>query len=357
MGSSFGRYFTVTTFGESHGPALGVIIDGAPAGIPLDEAFIQNELDRRRPGTSAFVSPRKELDRAEILSGIDSGKTMGTPIAVLVRNRDVRSKDYDGIREMFRPGHADYTYFKKYGLPPQSGGGRASGRETVGRVAAGAVAKALLAPYGVTVQAYTVGVGHLSVEKIDRDFAENNPLRCADPGLAEEMAHLVDSVRNEGDSIGGVVEVIAEGAPAGLGDPVFHKLDGVLAWAMLSIGGVKGVEFGTGFALTTHRGSEVNDQISSHGFLSNHAGGVLGGISTGEPLVVRLAVKPTSSISKPQSTVDIHFQDRTIQTKGRHDPCLCPRIGPVAEAMMSLVLADALLEQIAHTGDNHITKT
>jgi chorismate synthase len=349
MGSVFGRYFEVTTFGESHGPGLGVVVDGVPAGVAVDAARIQRDLDRRRPGTSPFVSPRREPDEVEVLSGIADGRTLGSPIGLLIRNRDARSGDYRKIRELFRPGHADYTYFKKYGLPPQPGGGRASGRETAGRVAAGAVAKSLLEPHGMTVQSYTVRIGHLSTNRIEPGFAEEDPLRCCDPDVSFQMAELVRQVSAQGDSIGGVVEVLIEGVPPGLGDPVFHKLDGVLAWGMLSIGGVKGVEFGDGFRVTEMRGSGANDGISSDGFLSNHAGGILGGISNGEPIVMRLAVKPTPSIAKPQATIDIHGKNQTIEIKGRHDPCLCPRIGPVAEAMSALVLADALLEQTARS--------
>jgi chorismate synthase len=315
--------------------------------MPIDLARIQRELDRRKPGVSRFVSPRGESDEAEILSGVSDGKALGSPIALLVRNRDVRSSDYDEIRELFRPGHADYTYFKKYCIPPQPGGGRASGRETVGRVAAGAVAKILLESHGIRIQAYTAAIGGIRAVRVDRDFAEGDPLRCADPDAAPQMAELVDEARAQGDSVGGIVEVAVDGVPAGLGDPVFHKLDAVLAWAMVSIGAVKGMEFGAGFKLSTMRGSQSNDQMSSQGFLSNNAGGILGGISTGQPIVMRLAVKPTSSISKQQATIDIHGEDRTIEVKGRHDPCLCPRICPVAEAMTALVLADALLERKA----------
>jgi len=347
MGSSFGRYFQVTTFGESHGAAVGVVIDGIPAGIPVDLARIQQELNRRKPGVSRFVSPRGESDEVEILSGVSHGKALGSPIALLVRNRDVQSADYAEIRELFRPGHADYTYFKKYGAPPQPGGGRASGRETVGRVAAGAVAKALLESHGITIQAYTVAIGGIHAARVDRDFAEKDPLRCADPDVSARMAELIDQARSDGDSVGGVVELTVDGVPAGLGDPVFHKLDAALAWAMISIGAVKGVEFGAGFQLAAMRGSQSNDQISSQGFLSNNAGGILGGISTGQQILMRLAVKPTSSISKPQATIDIHGADRTIEVLGRHDPCLCPRICPVAEAMAALALADALLERKA----------
>jgi chorismate synthase len=349
LGSIFGRFFRVSTFGESHGPAVGVVVEGVPAGLGVDAERIQRDLDRRRPGTSRFVSPRRETDEVEILSGIADGRTLGTPIALLVRNRDVKSKDYEAIRELFRPGHADYTYFKKYGVNPQPGGGRASGRETVGRVAAGAVARALLEPRGIRVMAYTVSIGEVRARRIVPEFAESHPLRCADPDVATEMEELVDRVRSEGDSIGGVVQVVAEGVPAGLGDPVFYKLDGMLAWAMVSIGAVKAVEFGTGFGLTTMRGSAANDPITANGFASNHAGGILGGISNGEPIVMRLAVKPTASIGISQTTVDIHGMERTIQTKGRHDPCLCSRIAPVAEAMTALVLADMLLEQTCAT--------
>jgi chorismate synthase len=350
MGSIFGRYFQVTTFGESHGAGVGVVVDGVPQGMPLDAAKIQRDLDRRRPGTSRFTSPRRELDEVEILSGVANGVTLGSPVALLVRNRDARSGDYQEIREMFRPGHADYTYFKKYGLPPQPGGGRASGRETVGRVAAGAVARAFLEPHGVAIRAYTMAVGSVAAQRIDPEFAEQDPLRCADPDASAAMAEVVDAARAEGDSVGGLVEVVAAGVPAGLGDPVFHKLDALLSFAMVSIGAVKGVEFGTGFRLSGMRGSEANDPIAPEGFLSNHAGGILGGISNGQPIVMRLAVKPTSSISKPQATIDIHGQARTIQVKGRHDPCLCSRVGPVAEAMAALVLADALMEHEAHSG-------
>lgn len=350
MGSFFGRYVSVATFGESHGPAVGALIEGIPSGVSLDVKWIQKELDRRRPGKSPFVSQRREPDQVEVLSGIADGHTLGTPIALLVRNRDARPEDYQEIREVFRPGHADYTYFKKYGLPPQPGGGRASGRETVGRVAAGAVAKAFLEPHGIAIRAYTVRIGEVEAETVDPGFAEGDPLRCADPEVAGEMAKLLERVQAEGDSIGGVVEVVAQGVPAGLGDPVFYKLDALLGWAVLSIGGVKGVEIGEGFGLTTMCGSQANDPITPEGFLSNRSGGILGGISTGQPIVLRIAVKPTSSIALPQRTIDIHGNARKIQIKGRHDPCLCPRIAPVAEAMAALVLADALLAQSATSG-------
>jgi len=352
MGSIWGRYFRVTTFGESHGPGLGVVVDGLPAGIKIDAGRIQQDLDHRRPGTSPFVSPRQEPDQVEILSGLAQGRSLGSPLALLVRNRDARPRDYDSISRLFRPGQADYTYFKKYGLPPQPGGGRASGRETVGRVAAGAVAKALLEPLGMTFRAYTLAVGGLKAGRVDLEFAEKDPLRFADPDLAPEAARLVEAAQAEGDSVGGLIELVIQGAPAGLGDPVFDKLDASLGGAVLSIGAVKGVEFGQGFDLAARRGSEANDQMSAQGFVSNRCGGILGGISTGQPIVIRLAVKPTSSIARSQKTVDLEGREQTIQVKGRHDPCLCPRIGPVAEAMAALVLADAYLEQRAHFGED-----
>jgi chorismate synthase len=347
MGSFFGNYFSIATFGESHGPAVGVVIDGIPFGVNVDASGIQMELDRRRPGKSAIVSARQELDQVEILSGIVNGQTLGTPIALLVRNRDARPEDYKETIHMFRPGHADFTYFRKYGLPPQPGGGRASGRETVGRVAAGAVAKAFLGVHGIKFRSYTVQIGNIQAKKIDLDYAEKHPLRCPDPDLAVDMTELVRQAQAEGDSVGGVVELVAEDVPPGLGSPVFDKLDALLGWAMLSIGGVKGVEFGGGFALTGMRGSQTNDQITSGGFLSNHSGGILGGISTGQPIVLRIAVKPTSSIALPQRTIDVKGKERTIRVKGRHDPCLCPRIAPVAEAMAAIVLTDAMLEHTA----------
>jgi len=348
MGSVFGRYLRASTFGESHGPAVGVVVEGLPAGLAMDAALIQRDLDRRRPGQSAFTSPRREADQVEILSGLGAdGRSLGTPIALLVHNQDARSKDYGDINRVLRPGHADYTYFHKYGVPPQPGGGRASGRETVGRVAAGAVARAMLSPLGVRIQAYTVQVGGVKAQAVDLAFAEGDPLRCADPQAAEAMAQEVRAALAQGDSVGGVVEVLIQGAPAGLGDPVCDKLDALLAGAMLSIGGVKGLEVGDGFAVAARRGSANNDQIGAHGFLSNHAGGILGGISSGQDIVLRLAVKPTPSIARPQRTVDLEGRECIIEIKGRHDPCLCPRIAPVAEAMAALVLADAWLAQRA----------
>ena len=343
MGSTWGRYFQVTTFGESHGPALGAVVDGLPAGVPVHREEIQACLDRRKPGTSDLVSPRKEPDQVEILSGVRENLSLGTPVALLIRNQNQRSQDYSGISRLFRPGHADFTYHQKYGLPPLPGGGRASGRETAARVAAGALAKAMLAPLGIQVRACTVEVGGLGAGRVDYDFAETDPLWFADPALADQARDMVREVRDQGDSLGGIIQVSVRGAPPGLGDPVFHKLEAQLAKAMLSIGAVKGIEFGTGFTLARMRGSQANDPLTPEGFISNNAGGTLGGISTGQEILMRLAVKPTSSIGLRQNTIDLDGREAEIQVQGRHDPCLCPRIGPVAEAMTCLVLAETML--------------
>ncbi len=354
-GNIFGHMFRVMTFGESHGLAIGAVVDGCPPGIELDRAMIQKDLDRRRPGQSDATTSRDEPDTVEILSGVFSGRTTGTPLALLIRNRDADSSDYDDLKDVFRPGHGDLTYFLKYGIRDHRGGGRASGRETAARVAAGAVARKLLAGFGVSVRGATVQVG--SVTARDRDFAESerNPLRCPDAEAAEMMMVLVQEVREEGDSVGGVIEVVAGGAPAGLGEPVFGKLDAALAGALMSIGAVKGVEIGDGFECASRRGTENSDPLykdaegrvrSRH----NRAGGVLAGISTGEELRVRLAIKPMASISRKQDTVDTEGNATTVRISGRHDPCLCPRVVPVAEAMTCLVLADALLLQRGRTG-------
>jgi chorismate synthase len=327
--NTFGRFFRVTTFGESHGPAIGAVIDGVPPGLPLSAGDIQPMLDRRRPG-GPLASPRKETDEVEILSGVFEGKTTGTPIALLIRNRDVRSGDYDALRDVFRPGHADYTYLRKYGLRDHRGGGRSSGRETAARVAAGAVAVAVLKTHGVAVAG--------SVREVHGK---------TDPA---EMEAEVRAAQGRGDSVGGIVEVRASGVPPGLGSPVFCKLDAAIAGAMMGIGAVKGVEIGEGFAAARLYGSENNDAMDASGFLSNHAGGVLGGISTGQEVVVRLAVKPTPSIALPQRTVDVRGEEREIVISGRHDPCIAFRLVPVAEAMLALVLVDAVLEQAAYGG-------
>ncbi len=352
MGSIFGRFFRVSTFGESHGSAMGVVVDGVPAGLPLDADRIQKDLEKRRPGTSDFVSKRQETDQVEVLSGLAQGKTLGTPIALVVRNRDARPDDYQELTEIFRPGHADYTYFHKYGVTPQPGGGRSSGRETVARVAAGAVARALLKTVNVSIRAYTVRIGTVSVKLVDTAFAERDPLRCSDPEAAEAMADEVRAAQADNDSVGGIVELAARGVPVGWGDPVFDKLDAVMGGAMLFIGGVKAVEVGDGFAVAERRGSQNNDQMVGEGFLSNHAGGILGGISTGQTILLRIAVKPTPSIALEQQTMDIQGRQRTVEIKGRHDPCLCPRVAPVAEAMAALVLADAWLDQRARQRGN-----
>jgi len=323
--NTFGRNFRCTTFGESHGPAVGAVVDGCPPGIPLTEADIQPYLDRRRPGKSPLESGRKEADRVEILSGVFEGRTTGAPIALLVRNQDVRSEDYDALRDVFRPGHADYTWQAKYGLRDHRGGGRSSGRETLARVAAGAVAARCLEPCGIAIRGRVVEV-----------HGATTP---------DAMEAEIRVARDAGDSVGGIVEVTASGCPAGLGDPVFGKLDAVIAGAMMGIGAVKGVEIGEGFGAARLLGSEMNDPITEAGFASNHAGGVLGGISTGQDIVVRLAVKPTPSIRKAQQTVDTAGKEREITVEGRHDPCIAPRIVPVAECMLALVILDAVLEQ------------
>jgi chorismate synthase len=343
MSSQFGQIFQISTFGESHGTGLGVIIDGMPAGIDLSIESIQKDLDKRRPGTSKWVSQRNETDQIQILSGVADGKTLGSPIALVVINQDARSKDYSKIAHLFRPGHADYTYFKKYGLKLQPGGGRSSGRETLARVAAGAVAKALLESLKIDIQAYTISIGDICAEFIDPDFAQTHPLRCADPNMADEMLALVDHMRSEGNSIGGIIQVVAHNVPSGLGEPVFHKLDAMLAMGLISIGAVKGIAFGAGFNAARMKGSEHNDPITPQGFNSNNAGGILGGISNGDDIVMQLAIKPTPSISISQATIDNDGNPEMISIKGRHDPCICSRICPVAEAMTAIVLADAFL--------------
>jgi chorismate synthase len=323
--NTFGRNFRITTFGESHGRALGAVIDGCPPGIPLDETDIQPLLDRRRPGTSPLSSPRQEADRVEILSGVFEGKTTGTPIAMIVRNKDVQSGDYEELREVFRPGHADFTYQEKYGTRDHRGGGRSSGRETIGRVAAGALAMKYLATHGITVSGRIVSV-----------HGKTNPAAID----AEILA-----AKNAGDSVGGIAEIVAKGCPVGLGDPVFMKLDALIAGAMMGIGAVKGVGIGDGFLVAERFGSENNDPMTEDGFTTNHAGGILGGISSGQDIVVRIAVKPTPSIAKTQQTRNIHGTVVDISVGGRHDPCIVPRIIPVAEAMLALVLMDCMLEQ------------
>ena len=345
--NTFGHLFRVTTFGESHGPAVGAVVDGVPPGIRLSTEDIARDLRRRRPGQSGIVTPRKESDEPEILSGVFEGVTTGTPIAIVVWNRGQRSSDYFPLRDVFRPGHADFTYEKKYGIRDWRGSGRASGRETVGRVAAGAVARRFLESYGIDVEAAVVRVGSVRAEKWVEGAADGNPVRTCDPSAAEAMIALIEKAREEKDSVGGIVEARARNVPAGLGDPVFGKLDGELARAVMSIGAVKGVEIGEGFGVVELKGSENNDPLSPDGFESNRAGGILGGISNGETVVLRAAVKPTSSIGRSQKTITRDGRPTEISIEGRHDPCICPRIVPVLEAMVSLVLADGLLRQRA----------
>ena len=344
MNNSFGELLRITTFGESHGAALGVIVDGLPAGLEIDPAFIQREMDRRRPGQSDLVTARREKDEIEILSGVFEGKSTGTPLAMLLRNSDQHSQDYRSLADVYRPGHADYTYEAKYGFRDWRGGGRASGRETSARVAAGAVAKLLLKRSGISVRACAVQIGTVRGESIRWDTVESNPVRCGDQEKARAMQDAIEEARKAGDSVGGVILCQILGVPAGLGEPVFDKFDALLAHAMLSIGGVKGFEIGSGFAAAESMGSQNNDpMLPPKTFAGNHAGGVLGGISNGSIIECRIAVKPTPSISLPQKTVNSAGEAQEIQIAGRHDPCLLPRIVPVAEAMAALVTADLLL--------------
>ncbi|MEI8330862.1 MAG: chorismate synthase [Methanomicrobiales archaeon] len=327
--NTFGRNFSITTFGESHGPAVGVVIDGCPAGMALAEPDIQPLLDRRRSGTSPLTSPRQEADRVEILSGTFGGKTTGTPIALMVRNEHQQSKDYDELKEKFRPGHADFTYQEKFGIRDHRGGSRSSGRETLSRVAAGAVAMKCLAERGITITGSICEVHGWTVPS--------------------DMEREILAAKAAGDSVGGIVEITATGCPSGLGDPVFGKLDALIAGAMMGIGAVKGVEIGDGFAAARAFGSGNNDPMTAEGFLSNHAGGILGGITSGQDIIVRIGVKPTPSIAKVQQTRDIHGNVCEISVGGRHDPCIVARIVPVAEAMLALVLIDCVLEEMKYT--------
>ncbi len=348
-GSSFGQIFRVTTAGESHGAALVAIVEGCPAGVALSEADIQPDLDRRKPGQSRYTTQRREDDKVEILSGVFEGKTTGCPIGLLIRNTDQRSRDYSEIKDKFRPGHADVTYFEKYGIRDYRGGGRSSARETAMRVAAGAIAKKMLSSFAVSTRGWVDQIGPVRADssRFDPDEIGKNPFFCPDPVAAAEMAAFMDSLRKEGDSIGAAVVVEAHGMIPGLGEPVFDRLDADLAKAMMSIPAVKGVEVGDGFACIEARGSEFGDPMRKEGFVSNHAGGVLGGISNGDTIHVRMALKPTSSILKPRPTVDIHGNETEIITKGRHDPCVGIRAVPIAEAMLALVLADHLLRHRA----------
>ncbi|MDI6897436.1 chorismate synthase [Methanocella conradii] len=349
--NTFGRAFRLTTFGESHGPAVGAVVDGCPAGLEICEGDIQAELDRRRPGQGAVTSKRSEPDRVEILSGVFGGKTTGMPVAMLVRNVDVDSSSYEPIKDLLRPGHADYGYLAKYGFRDYRGGGRSSGRETVGRVMGGAIAKKLLSRAGIGVYAHTVSIHDVKAGEVTLEDVIKNPytnrVRCADLSAVRAMEDAIMRAKQEGDSVGGIVEAIATGVPAGLGSPVFGKLDADLAGALMGIGAVKGVEIGLGFRSAELRGSEMNDEFYVDGEVktrTNRAGGILGGISTGMPIVCRVAVKPTPSISIPQRTVNVkEMKDAIIEVRGRHDPSIVPRIVPVVEAMVALVLADHMV--------------
>ena len=350
-GNTFGQLFTVTTFGESHGPALGAIVDGCPPGLPLSAGDIQPDLDRRRPGRSKFTTQRRERDRVEILSGVFAGRTTGTPIGLLVENEDQRSKDYEAVRKLFRPAHADYTYHHKYGVRDYRGSGRASARETAMRVAAGAVAKKGLKELaGVQVRGYLSAIGRIRPRFESWDAVEENPFFCPEPARVDAIAALIDSLRRDGDSIGAEITVVASGAPVGLGEPVFAKLDAELAGALMGVNAVKAVAIGDGFDVVRQRGTEHRDEMSAQGFLSNHAGGVLGGISSGQDIVARLALKPTSSLTTPGRTVDIDGNETEVVTKGRHDPCVGIRATPIAEAMTALVLMDHLLRHRGQVG-------
>ena len=351
-GNSIGKLFRVTSFGESHGPAIGCVVDGCPPGMELCEADIQRELDRRKPGTSRHVTQRREPDTVEILSGVFEGRTTGTPIGLLIRNTDQRSKDYGNIAASFRPGHADYTYWQKYGIRDYRGGGRASARETAVRVAAGAVARKWLGErYGVRVRGYMSRLGPIEVPLKDWSAVDGNPFFAPDTAIVAQLEAYMDELRKSGDSIGAQITVIAENVPVGWGDPVYGRLDAEIAYAMMGINAVKGVEIGAGFAAVSQKGSEHGDEITPGGFLSNHAGGILGGISTGQDVVVNIAVKPTSSIRLPRRSIDLAGHATTVETHGRHDPCVGIRATPIAEAMLALVLIDAALRHRAQCGD------
>jgi chorismate synthase len=353
-GNSIGSIFTVTTWGESHGPAIGAVVDGCPPGIDLVESDIQKELNRRRPGQIPSASGRKEKDLVEILSGTFEGKTTGTPISLIIRNTDARSGDYEEIKDLFRPGHGDYTYFKKYGIRDYRGGGRASSRETAARVAAGAVAAKVIVQAGMEVMAYTKALGGVFIRQsweellsLSREELGKNQLLCPDPQATIKIEERLAQAKQEGDSLGGIIEIIVRGCPVGLGDPVFDKMDADLAGALMGIGSIKGVEIGAGFRVAEMTGSVNNDPMTPAGFISNNAGGILAGITSGQPLVIRVASKPIPSIGKTQKTVDLYGNVRELSITGRHDVATIPRIVPVCEAMVNIVLADHLLRQKA----------
>ncbi|MDN6180476.1 MAG: chorismate synthase [Halomonas subglaciescola] len=354
-GNTFGKLFTLTTFGESHGEALGAIVDGCPPGVELCEEDLQRDLDRRRPGSSRHTTQRREADRVQILSGVFEGQTTGTPIGLLIENTDQRSKDYSKIKDQFRPAHADYTYHHKYGRRDYRGGGRSSARETAMRVAAGAIAKQYLAAQGVTVRGYMSQLGPFKMTFKDWGAVGQNAFFCPDAAQVPELEAYMDQLRRDQDSVGAEITVIAEGVPVGLGEPVFDRLDAELAHGLMSINAVKGIEIGAGFAAVSQRGSEHRDEMRPEGFLSNNAGGVLGGISSGQPIVARLALKPTSSITTPGRSVDVNGEPVEVITKGRHDPCVGIRATPIAEAMMALTLVDHWLRQRGQNGAVSVT--
>ncbi|MFP6835469.1 MAG: chorismate synthase [Pseudomonadales bacterium] len=351
-GNTFGQLFAVTTFGESHGPALGAVVDGCPPGLELCEADLQQDLDRRAPGRSKYTSQRKEPDQVKILSGVFEGVTTGTPIGLLIENVDHKSKDYRDIKDVYRPAHADFTYQAKYGVRDYRGGGRASARETAMRVAAAGIAKKYLAAHcDLTVRGYLSQIGEIRIDLKSWNAIEENAFFCPDPDAVEEIAALIEQLRRDGDSIGAEITVLASGVPAGLGEPVFAKLDGELAGALMSINAVKGVALGDGFDVIAQRGTQHRDEMSADGFLSNHAGGVLGGISSGQDIVARIALKPTSSLTTPGRSIDKQGNEVEVVTKGRHDPCVGIRATPIAEAMVALVLMDHVMRQRAQNPD------
>ncbi|MCF7354167.1 chorismate synthase [Vibrio sp. CK2-1] len=356
-GNSIGQHFRVTTFGESHGKALGCIVDGCPPGLQITEEDLQKDLDRRRPGTSRYTTARREPDEVEILSGVFEGQTTGTSIGLMIKNTDQRSKDYSEIMDKFRPGHADYTYHQKYGVRDYRGGGRSSARETAMRVAAGGIAKKYLKQeFGIEVRAYLSQMGDVTIDKVDWDEIENNPFFCPDVDKVDALDELIRDLKKQGDSIGAKLSVVATNVPVGLGEPIFDRLDADIAHALMGINAVKGVEIGDGFAVANQKGSQHRDEMTPQGFKSNHAGGILGGISSGQDIVASIALKPTSSITVPGETINRQGESTSLITKGRHDPCVGIRAVPIAEAMLAIVLMDHLLR---HRGQNHgvVTET
>ncbi len=355
-GNTYGKLFTVTSFGESHGPAIGCIVDGCPPGMALSEADIQGDLDRRRPGSSRHTTQRRELDQVQILSGVFEGKTTGTPIALLIQNTDQRSRDYSDIKDRFRPGHADYTYYKKYGLRDYRGGGRSSARETAMRVAAGGIAKKyLLEKYGIVIRGYLSQLGPIKAETLDWDEIGNNPFFCPDASKVAEMEAYMDALRKEGNSVGAKITTVAQGVPPGLGEPIFDRLDAEIAHSMMSINAAKGVEIGAGFASVTQKGTEHRDEITLDGFIGNNAGGILGGISSGQDIIVHTAFKPTSSLRLPGKTVNLQGEAVEVITKGRHDPCVGIRATPICEAQLAITLMDQVMRQRAQNLDVETT--